>query len=58
MKKLRAPLLIKVTLICAAVCLFAQETTIRVDVRLVRIIATVKDAAGQLTGAPARSYIL
>jgi Ca-activated chloride channel family protein len=51
MKKLRAPLLIRVTLISAAVCLLAQETTIRVDVRLVRIIATVKDAAGQLTGA-------
>jgi len=45
MKKLRA-----LFLISAAACLFAQETTIRVDVRLVRIIATVKDAGGQLTG--------
>jgi Ca-activated chloride channel family protein len=44
MKKLRALFLI------SAACLFAQETTIRVDVRLVHIIATVKDAAGQLTG--------
>jgi Ca-activated chloride channel family protein len=50
MKRLRAPLLIRVTLVSAVACLFAQETTIRVDVRLVRIIATVKDATGQLTG--------
>jgi Ca-activated chloride channel family protein len=28
----------------------AQDTTFRIDVRLVRILATVKDAAGQLVG--------
>ena len=40
-------------LISAAAALFGlaqTEPTIRVDVRLVRILATVKDAAGQLTG--------
>lgn len=34
---------------CAS--LFAQETVIRVDVNLVRILATVKDAQGKLVGA-------
>ena len=44
-------------LISAAAALFGHaqtEPTIRVDVRLVRILATVKDAAGQLTGDLAR----
>ncbi len=29
----------------------AQETTFRVDVKLVRILATVKDSAGRLVGS-------
>jgi Ca-activated chloride channel family protein len=45
-------------LICAfvaaaagAAAILAQETVIRVDVNLVRVIATVKDAAGNLVGS-------
>ena len=52
MKRLRALCLSSV-----AIALFAfsqTEPTIRVDVRLVRIIATVKDATGQLTDDLAR----
>lgn len=40
-------------LVCllAAASLFSQESVFRVEVRLVRILATVKDTAGQLVGA-------
>lgn len=34
-----------------AAALFAQETVIRVEVRLVRLLVTVKDSAGQLVGS-------
>ena len=34
--------------VCLAVALWAQDTVIRVNVRLVRLLATVKDANGQL----------
>ena len=53
MRRLRALCLSSVT-----VAMFASsqtEPTIRVDVRLVRIIATVKDATGQLTGDLAKT---
>ncbi|MCU1259163.1 MAG: von Willebrand factor, type, partial [Bryobacterales bacterium] len=36
--------------IAAGPALFAQEADIRVDVRLVRVLATVKDGAGSLIG--------
>ena len=36
----------------ATAALFAQEPTIRVNVNLVHVIATVKNAAGQLVGEP------
>jgi Ca-activated chloride channel family protein len=35
----------------AAAALFGQETVIRVEVRLVRLLVTVKDSAGQLVGS-------
>ncbi len=35
----------------ALVCAFAQEPVFKVDVRLVRVLATVKDGAGQLVGS-------
>lgn len=35
----------------ACLALLAQETVIRVDVRLVRVLATVKDPSGQLVGS-------
>ena len=46
MKTLRALLLS-----CASVLFAQEEPTIRVDVRLVRVLANVKDARGTLIGA-------
>jgi Ca-activated chloride channel family protein len=38
-------------LLAAAAAALAQEATFRVDVRLVRVLATVKDASGRLVGS-------
>ncbi|MEK7406023.1 MAG: VWA domain-containing protein [Acidobacteriota bacterium] len=38
-------------LAAALLCAFAQETVFKVDVKLVRVLATVKDGAGQLVGS-------
>jgi Ca-activated chloride channel homolog len=40
-----------VCLLAGATALFSQDPVIRVEVRLIRILATVKNAAGQLVGS-------
>src|SRR5438128_10621784 len=49
MKMRPVPRAANLLLLCSA--LSAQETTFRVDVNLVRVLATVKDASGRLVGS-------
>ena len=48
--KSRSALLVGGLLIALTAVLWAQETVFRVDVRLVRMLATVKDSTGRLVG--------
>ncbi|MDQ2948568.1 MAG: VWA domain-containing protein [Acidobacteriota bacterium] len=54
MGRIRTQALVRAVWILLALCMrpaLAQESTFKVDVRLVRMLVTVKDAAGRLIGA-------